>query len=103
MVQLQCRRWVFTLNNWTQAEFDLLIQPDNFPSKFSYLLFGREIAPKTGTPHLQGYFEVPKKRGRLGLGASLPGLSRGSFLFYFCFDVLVLIALSESASRMLEG
>jgi len=41
--------WIFTLNNYTSHEVDLI---KSLP--FSYLQFGYEIAPTTGTPHLQG-------------------------------------------------
>lgn len=44
------RRWVFTLNNYTDDEVaSIKLIPHHF------LLFGRECAPATGTPHLQGY------------------------------------------------
>lgn len=49
-------KWVFTLNNWTQEEFDIL---KNVGSKI--LIIGKEVAPTTGTPHLQGYIEFKKK------------------------------------------
>ena len=40
----------FTINNWKDA--DLL---KCLPPKFEYLVMGQEIAPETGTPHLQCY------------------------------------------------
>lgn len=45
----------------------------------SYVMYGKEVAPTTGTPHLQGYLELHKKRGPTGLAKSLPGLERASF------------------------
>lgn len=54
------RRYLFTCNNFKVDE-------DNFPVLFfnvrcepriTYFVAGRELAPSTGTPHLQGYFEV---------------------------------------------
>ncbi len=52
------RNGVFTLCNWTQEEWTrILSNPD-----FSYILAGKELAPGTGTPHLQGYFEYPSAR-----------------------------------------
>lgn len=52
------RRGVFTLNNYTQAEEDGLRELATGPLKvLSYLVYGKELAPSTGTPHLQGYFE----------------------------------------------
>jgi hypothetical protein len=44
------RTYVFTLNNYND-ENEQTIQ--NIACK--YLIYGREIAPSTGTPHLQGY------------------------------------------------
>lgn len=44
------RGYVFTLNNWTTEEREILKKV-----KCRYIVFGEEIAPKTGTPHLQGY------------------------------------------------
>lgn len=74
--QAQARRWLFTLNNYTAEEERLL--KEKFSENFSYLVFGHEVAPTTGTPHLQGYFETLKKRGPKGLAKSLPGLERAT-------------------------
>jgi len=48
----QSLRWVFTLNNYTDEE-----QADlaNLGLNVVYLVYGRETAPATGTPHLQGF------------------------------------------------
>ena len=56
----QYANWVFTLNNYSAADEDTL---QGLP--FNYLLYGREVAPSTGTPHLQGYIQL-KKRFRRG-------------------------------------
>ncbi len=73
MPSVQSKRWVFTLNNYTPAE--MMELKEATLETFSYLLFGEEIGDE-GTPHLQGYFELPKKRSPGGLAVSLPGLSR---------------------------
>lgn len=52
----RAKRWVFTLNNWTQEEHDHLC---SLAPNVEYLVFGKELAPDTGTPHLQGYVEFP--------------------------------------------
>lgn len=63
------RGYVFTLNNWTQEEKERLMVVN-----CRYIVFGEEIAPKTGTPHLQGfvYFKDAKTRSacmkNLGVG-----------------------------------
>lgn len=48
------RRYCFTINNPTDAETQQIRDLGNSPTT-SYLVFGREIAPGTGTPHLQGF------------------------------------------------
>lgn len=45
------RRWIFTWNNYTDAD-ETSLQAEE---KFCYLTYGREVAPTTGTRHLQGY------------------------------------------------
>lgn len=70
----QVKRWIFTLNNYTEeeeAQLHLLVA-DN---ELTYLLYGHEVAPSTGTPHLQGYMECRRKK-RLGGVRGLPGLGR---------------------------
>ncbi len=67
------KRWVFTLNNHTDSDISLL--KNNDPEKllkhpndfhentvFQYLCFSQEIAPKTGTKHLQGFFILHQKQ-----------------------------------------
>lgn len=41
--------WCFTINNWTQLEYDAIIKYN-----FDYLIIGKEVG-ENGTPHLQGY------------------------------------------------
>lgn len=50
------RRIVFTLNNWTQEEYDWLTTtlPTLPQPKVTWMIVGKEVAPETGTPHLQG-------------------------------------------------
>lgn len=50
--QQQSKRWCFTVNNWNPVDETLisLLAPSA-----QYLVYGRELAPSTGTPHLQGY------------------------------------------------
>jgi len=43
------RRFVFTLPNWTPAEYDIIKEID-----CQWMVVGKEVCPDTGTPHLQG-------------------------------------------------
>jgi Putative viral replication protein len=45
-------RWVFTLNNYNDIQLESLRL---LGETVKYLVFGREVAPSTGTPHLQGF------------------------------------------------
>lgn len=66
------RYWCWTLNNPSPEEEKGL--PDTAADACVYLIFGRETGA-TGTPHLQGYLELPTKLRRGGV-AKLQGLSR---------------------------
>lgn len=50
--------YVFTLNNWQPADRLRLEAPH---PAVRYIIFGEEIAPTTGTPHLQGYLQLWKE------------------------------------------
>jgi len=77
----QSKRWCFTLNNYTEPEVEILRTLFN-SSDVKYAIFGRETAPNTETPHLQGYvvfvtnqrFNACKEK----LGRSSIRLARGS-------------------------
>jgi len=50
------RSWAFTLFNYNEEmEKFFGIWPD-----YSYLIYGREICPRTGKRHLQGFFTLKK-------------------------------------------
>ena len=58
---MSSRRWVFTLNNWTQQEYDHIATTARDDDMFSYLIAGKEVG-ENGTPHLQGYFYLSSPR-----------------------------------------
>lgn len=51
------RDYVFTTNNYTQDHIDALAAID-----CQYVCYGKEVAPSTGTPHLQGYIRFKSQK-----------------------------------------
>ena len=52
----------FTINNWVVTDLITCLPP-----KFDYVVMGQEIAPETGTPHLQCYAIVSAQHQRATL------------------------------------
>lgn len=50
------RNWCFTLNNYNEETYSTIIEFCEGETK--YWIIGRERAPTTGTPHLQGFFSL---------------------------------------------
>lgn len=50
----RCRRWVFTLNNWNEEEYESI--KEWLHNNTVGFVVGKEVG-ENGTPHLQGYFE----------------------------------------------
>jgi len=61
------RRWCFTINNYKDEDIQSVRD-----AKWSYVVFGYETAPTTGTPHLQGYIEFKNQCTRSSLCKRLP-------------------------------
>lgn len=55
--QQRSRGWCFTLNNYVIEDCDLLDQVE-----CQYVIYGKETAPTTGTPHLQGYIHFANEK-----------------------------------------
>lgn len=68
------RFWVWTLNNWTRDEEEAICTFAQ-DARCTYLVYGRELAPTTGTPHLQGY-TIFESDVRLSRAKSLLGTNR---------------------------
>lgn len=48
------RAWIFTINNYTEEDLACVEQTSQ-EKNVKYLVCGKEVAPTTGTPHIQGY------------------------------------------------
>lgn len=46
------RSWTFTLNNYEDKHIQRI---EHYPEWIRWIGYGKEVAPKTGTPHLQGF------------------------------------------------
>lgn len=68
----QIARICGTINNWTPECYAHLVNlgPDG-EGYFSYLVIGKEVAPGTGTPHLQFFAIFDKKKTRKSFEAKL--------------------------------
>lgn len=62
------KSWTFTKNNYDHTDIDFFIE---WP-EFTYMVFGREVAPTTGTCHLQGYFTLKNASRPAHLKSVLP-------------------------------
>lgn len=61
------RSWCFTSNNYDQPLLDSL---STLPVK--YIVYGKEVAPTTRTPHLQGFVCFPSAKTRSAVGRLIP-------------------------------
>lgn len=64
------RAWCFTLNNYNLQDEDHL--KTTIKALTRYMVYGREVAPETGTPHLQGYLYFANARQRKAVSRLLP-------------------------------
>lgn len=65
------RSWVFVINNYSPEE-DLYCQELANSERVKFIIYGREVAPETGTPHLQGYIYMKNPQGLKGMKKVFP-------------------------------
>lgn len=64
-----CIRWCFTLHNYTNKDIEFLRSLSCTDcTKYKYVIFSEEKGESGETPHLQGYFELKKRKRALELG-----------------------------------
>lgn len=56
-LKTRTKRWCFVLNNYTEEDLKAIVALHE-TEKISFLIIGKELAPSTGTPHLQAYLET---------------------------------------------
>lgn len=66
---VQCHAWCFTINNYTEQDEEDVKALQQFAS---YVVCGKETAPTTGTPHLQGYVYMINKASFKAMKRALP-------------------------------
>lgn len=58
----KCRAWVFVYNEYPESDIEVLERL--FKDQKVWYIFQREVGPKSGHPHLQGYF---RNKGESGI------------------------------------
>jgi len=67
----QSKYWVFTLNNYNDADQSGLRELWRL-GRVAYLCYGREVGSNQGVPHLQGMVEFSRKMRRTGVSKLVP-------------------------------
>jgi len=75
----------WTLNNPTEEEIELLkrYEDPEVRAAFNirYICFGFEVAPTTGTPHLQGFVRYEAKKAKtMSAAHKVPGFARAAMI-----------------------
>lgn len=65
------QNFCFTLNNWNENHLELL--EDLLDKGATYIIAGKETAPTTGTPHLQGFIRFQNKLALSQVVQLIPG------------------------------
>ena len=72
------RRWAFTINNYNVEEPWRTVETLSEQKTIKFLVVGRELAPSTGTRHLQGYVEYFSCRSFQGVTRHLYSIFEGN-------------------------
>lgn len=70
----RAKYWCFTINNYTEEEYEQLKRVRESGNDVGYIICGIERG-EAGTPHLQGYVEFTKRKRLAGV-KRVPGFSR---------------------------
>jgi len=73
VTQKEYRHAAFTWNNYQEVDWERILNDAVIKLNINYIIFGREVAPTTGTPHLQGYIQFEKKKYLTTIVKHLPG------------------------------
>lgn len=73
MTQKEFRHLAFTWNNYQDVDWEDILIKAVTKLNVNYIIFGKEIAPSTGTLHLQGYMQFEKKKYFSTIAKYLPG------------------------------
>jgi hypothetical protein len=55
---IKSRRYCYTIHNYTKKDLKRFHKLAESLEKHRYICYGLEVAPDTGTPHIQGYIEL---------------------------------------------
>jgi hypothetical protein len=61
MANKQLKHFAFTWNNYQEVDWESILKDAGPVLGISYIVYGFEIAPTTGTKHLQGYIQTEKR------------------------------------------
>lgn len=73
MAQKEFRHFCFTMNNYEDSNWEVMLSVAVDKLNINYIIVGKEVAPSTGTPHLQGYAQLEKKKYFTTITKWLPG------------------------------
>jgi len=68
----RAKNWCFTHNNYTDDDIASYRSVSDHPD-VTYIIFGKEVAPQTGTPHLQGFVSFKARKRLTQVKSILPG------------------------------